>query len=215
LWNKIFTLMKHLFLAFLSIGAASAATVVQTKTMTFTHTLSQGNTGAPVGSIFTMSLNPFDESLGTLESFTISWVPTANATGTVGSSSVGGVGAGFGGNLSLDGASFASSSGGGSKSDIANSQVATTITVSGHNTTYLASNAGVTYNPALLAAVIGDETFDLKWDGTVSPLYSNLVAGQIDLQVIATVTYTFTAVPEPSVMLLGAASGMIFLRRRR
>ena len=88
--------------------------------------------------------------------------------------------------------------------------------------TYTPANAGITYNPATLAAVTGGSTFNLTFKNssgnTAYATYSNVVSATSTFTAGLTVTYNYTAaVPEPSFAVVGLAlaAATVVVRRRR
>lgn len=90
--------------------------------------------------------------------------------------------------------------------------------------TFLVSNAGVTYNPAFLAAVTGGSPVTFSWGigpvaGTATGIASGTLTGTGSLRV----TYDYTPfqteapVPEPATGLVFAAgvAALVGYRRRR
>jgi len=215
--------------ACLALPQAQADTISQLthldfQTAKFTGT---GTVTVAAADAFQVSVNPFDTSLGTLTSFSMAWSLVASTNFTVapppgnrgGGSASGSVGGGFlvGGKS----AGMGGSGGGGTGAGPGGS--GSYNWVMDRSRTWLAAQAGVTYDPALLALVTGSTPFDLRWD-TVQP-YALFASNVVDLvgtlAVDVTMQYDYTpasvppAVPEPGSLALVAAAGLAGLVRRR
>ncbi len=211
--------MKSLLLVLLSAVAANAATSVQTETLSFTKTFSGTATESiPMLSTFTMAVDPFDPSLGTLDSFTISWAPFGSYSSTVISSSPGGnTNANLGGVVYLNNTAFNGIGGAGNGSASTNGLITGTLAFPSGPivTTVQAATPGSTTNQALLALVTGSGPLALRWDTPLGLGYGYVTDGTVTVGVVGTMTYNYTAVPEPSAMVLGAVGMLACLRRRR
>lgn len=108
--------MKSIFILCLVAGAAQAATLVQSQTFTTSRTYSAngGTQSFPTAAVFSATINPFNPSLGTLQSFTLSWALTGTVSGTGGASGTGSASLTVGGSVSLNGSYFAAASAGAS-----------------------------------------------------------------------------------------------------
>ncbi len=210
-------ILKTILISALVCGAAQAATVVQTKTYTFSASLNGSGSVPPNASGIALTVDPFDASLGTLESFTISWAPaTVTFTGVVNpTGGNGSLSGGLGGTLSIDGAGYGGRSNGSGASGGANASLDASFTLSATSDTFLVSGAGTTYNPAYLASVRDSTPFDISLSNTASYSYTNLASGLISVSMPLTVTYTYTPVPEPSAAVLGGLGALALLRRRK
>ncbi len=161
---------------------------------------------------FTFTFEPFDLSLGTLESFTIAWDLTV--TGTVSTSNGVSVSSGNGSDFILGGVQY-----GGTGSGASGVTTATFSLQRGH--TFLASDAGIIYDPALYDRVTGASNYNLVWEGRPRFTIDNGIDGEIySASAIGSVsvTYTYSAIPEPSTyaLILGCATlGFVAWRRRR
>lgn len=214
-----------LLAALLMLSSGLRAAVV-TQTATFSDTQNASGTGTLVhGGPSGFSSNvfrPFNSSLGTLISFTIDWSASIVASGTVNSGVAGGfVTSELNGNLELLASSLTESynSMGGNAGDSKGPGVALgPITATATNSkTYLVSNAGVTYNPAVRDAVMGlgsytpSSAFTLQFaNGTTNTAkveYSNVAGVTSTFTGNVTLTYTYT--PAPSVAEPGATAPLL------
>ncbi len=199
---------------------AHAQTTVQTVEFNFTENYNEAaaTTFTHVGSsFFTGSFAPFDASLGTLDSFVVSWNLANAVDGTFGGSG-GSVLIELDGGLTLNGISYTTVRNGNSRGGAPGSAVAYSVpTIS--ETTFLVSAAGETYDPRLLDAVAGATSFGLSYASPVtvqvsgSAVFDVITSGAVSL----TYNYTASAVPEPAsgAMLLGGFAGMGAMMRRR
>ncbi len=173
-----------------------------------------------VGNIFTMTAQPFDSSLGTLQSFTVSWVVTGTAYSTVDPATPSGSGhvglyaygdlriGSFGYPLSSSASDILGNSNGGGTAGVYTSD---DYDFAPFSVTFQAS----TVYPLVRDLVTGTESFPIKWNASYNYGYSYIASGNSTIQAVGTMTYTYTPVPEPSAMLMGAAGALAFLRRRR
>lgn len=217
----MFGVMGVLF-AGLSLGSVQAGVVTQTKT--FSNTQTNSGTGQIVHaglSGLSESFNPFNSALGTLDSYTIVWSTTTAASGTT---------SGTGGEYVLNqggtfyvGTSAYSGGGAGNSASAGPNTLLPQKTSTVNNTkTFLTSEAGVTYNPAILAQVIGSSPFTLSYGGnspTIFTTFTTMADVTSTLTGSVTLTYNYTAapVPEPASMWIGASllAGTVGFRRFR
>ena len=86
---------------------------------------------------------------------------------------------------------------------------------------FLVSEAGTSYDPALLAAVTGGSSFVLKYASPVKTSYSSMASVNSVMNGSVTLTYTYdpapNPVPEPTSLAIGSVlfTGLIAMRRRR
>lgn len=203
---------------------AEAAVVTQSRSFSDSQTaLGTGRIvhAGPAG--LSDSFEPFDSSFGTLNSFTVAWTVTISASGVAGSTG-GGFSVQIGGSFYVDsgvysGAGTGNGNGNGPNSPI--SAVSSTVTSS---STLLPSNAGVTYNPAILASITGSVPFSLTYKNyptdTVYTDYNGLASLSSSVTASVTLTYDYTApttVPEPASLWICASllTGVVVLRRFR
>jgi hypothetical protein len=201
---------------------SSAGVVTQVKNFNDTQSGSGAGTFVHSGTAgLSDSFNPFDSSLGTLDSFSIAWVVALNANGSADAGG-GTVQVQMGGSFYVDTNSY---SGGGGGDNTGSGPFGTfrTVTAVVTNTqSFLVSNAGVSYNPAILASVTGGTPFQLSY-GSGSNVITTSYSGTSSVTAVmtgsATLTYNYTAapVPEPSSMLIGGSlfAGVAGMRRLR
>ena len=157
-------------------------------------------------------MEPFDLSLGTLESITVAW--NATVTGTISHSS--GISIKTTGDERLILGSVHYSGFGSEKAG----EKTATFTLQGTHT-FLVSEANIRYDPALLDWVTGASNYDVRWTGGLVFRIVNAFDGETyhaSADGSVSVTYTYSAIPEPSTYALifgSAALGLVAWRRRR
>ncbi len=211
-------ILKTILISALLCGAAQAATVVQSTTFTAAINLAgSGSNSYTFGSGFSFQVNPFDSSLGTLESFTVEWAPTnVTITGVVNPTGGGGtINGGTGGTLGIGGQPYDSRGSSGTAQGGSNATLNASFVQAANSRTFTVAGAGINYNPAFLGFVQGSTPFAVAWDGSIGYGHGNLSSGYIGISSPLTVTYTYTPVPEPSAALLGGLGALALLRRRK
>ena len=220
-------LMKRFFYVVLvslsaCCGLGQAATV--SRTVNFSDTRSVSGPGdifhADSNGLIGTGFNPFDSSLGTLRSFQIAWTVTITASGTT-SASGGTLSQSLGGFLLLDTVSYSGMGGGSNTGGGPNVPIGPISATATDTKSFLVSEAGFTYNPAMLAAVTGGSSFDLKYVSPVKTSYASMASADSVMNGSVTMTYTYdpaaNPVPEPTSMAIGSVlfTGLIAMRRRR
>jgi len=211
-----------LHLGFLLSFAAAAPALAQTYTQvqTFPFNFSNSGSAGPLTIVragdFTATAQPHDTGIGPLVSFQIEWDITFSGSGIatddgaiIGSGSVGG-------GYELNGISYNGNGGSAGVGGSLGDPLSFTFKVS-DSLTYLASNAGLTYNPGLLAAVTGATTFPLEW--TAEYNLDATSATSLTGSAIGSLKLTYTYLPEASThVAMGfafAAVGGVVWRRRQ
>lgn len=202
--------------------AAGTPSLAQTYTQvqTFPFNFSNSGSAGPLTIVsvgdFTATAQPHDTGIGPLVSFQIDWDITFSGTGiatddgaSIGSGSVGGA-------YELNGISYNGNGGSNGDGGALSEPLSFTFNVS-DSSTYLASNAGITYNPGLLAAVTGATTFPLEWTSQYALGASS--ATSLTGSAIGSVRLTYTYLPEASTnvamgLAFAAVGGVVWRRRK-
>lgn len=221
-------------LGLLTVAASNPAqAITSVQTFTTTDTLTSFAPASATQQTYyspfpTFSVQPFNASLGTLTKTTIVWATTAAFNGTIGSAAGNGSASfSFGGTYYVDGVSYAGNGsgngGGGNPSDTFSVSIASY----GDTEEFLTSNAGVTYDPNILADFIGALAFPITYENTSNPgnspyrfAYTNISSGSACFTTTASVTYDYVAAPSAAAApgplpLLGAGAAWGWSRRLR
>ena len=164
-------------------------------------------------SFFTGTFDPFDDSLGTLTSYAIVWNLTNTASGTHGGS----MSMSISGSLTLNG-------------DVYEGGVVASQSIGGppgasfsfsrpveETHTFVVAEADTVDELAYLAAVTGGSTFTLAYTAPINFTPGGVSTFDAATSGSVTLTYHYTAVPEPSTytaILGGLAIGFVAWRRR-
>lgn len=141
---------------------------------------------------FTATVEPFDDSLGTLLSFTIRCELDGALAGTVGTAdTVGSASGGLGGTFFLGGISFDGTGGANGGGGATGTPLAVDFGIPTYDRTLLLSDAGVTYNPALVDVVTGSQPFEVLYQSAVNVNFANMEDLQASIAGSLTVTYTY------------------------
>lgn len=219
-----------LFFTILLAPIAPAASVSFTKTFEIDESFTgvSGTTEVFDNTFLAGTLSTFDTSLGTLDSFTITWTISGSLSGTLsapgGAATVAYSGEFFIASLNLPTSPPSASNwfgGGGYGSGGPGGMVLSIpLTAPGNplsfTQTFLVSEAGISYDQAILDSLLGGEPVKLEWSTSLT------FNGAFDTAVVtgdasAEITYDFTAVPEPSGALLVSmvlSTGLLIRSRR-
>lgn len=207
-------------LALIGVAGLHAETVVQTVNFSesATYTAVNGPVQLVDSSFFTGVFDPFDDALGTLDSFVIEWTLANTATGNLGGAG-GSVSLTVTGSFTLNGDIYrggvVGADGGGGPP---NGPIALSAPIAEIDT-FLVSGAGADYDADLLAAVSGEDTFIIGFSAPVD--FSVSGSATFDASTVGDVklTYNYSAVPEPAGVAglagLGALAFAACHRRRR
>jgi hypothetical protein len=191
----------HLFTLLACLPSmAGAAELVQTAT--FNASASGSGTGklvvVPKEGLSVGPFEPFNERLGTLKGFTMSWNSTLSSSGVVASSGNGYFSVSMSGNFWVNGMSY---SGGGNGDGISGNAAAALGPLSVpvvQSNVFKVSEAGSTYDPAILSAVTSSASVLFSWvsaynnQGTVEVSFTNLASLTSTLTSTVTLTYDYT-----------------------
>ncbi len=189
-----------------SLGGAAMAEMTPTQKTDFDHANSFGGSGS--GNVtpdprLSATFDPFDPGLGTLVSFTLGWELGGEYRGMATADLAGDARVTMGGTLKINELAF---DGTGTSANVAVGPAESfdeSYMLPTYRRELLAAEAGVTYNPALLAVVTGDEDYTATFDngspntGLVSVSYNNLASLDATLVGSATMTYTYEPAGQP------------------
>lgn len=144
---------------------------------------------------FTADFEPFDASLGTLQSFTIRCRLNGALAGVAGDAeATGSASSGFGGAFSIGGAAFDGTGGpGGNGVADAGSPLEVAIGIPDYERNLTVANAGVSYDPTILAAVTGNAPYPISFNtgGGVMVNFANVADLQASLGGVISITYIY------------------------
>jgi hypothetical protein len=144
---------------------------------------------------FNATLEPFNTSLGTLQSFTIKCQLDGQLSGSVGGEGESGaVQASMGGTFLIDGNSFYGTGGGGGSLDdvfFTGQQIDVPFTIAPMEYTLLASDAGGMFNPAILSTITGSSPFTLSFTSGVKVQYLNVADLSASFNSTITLVYNY------------------------
>ena len=192
----------HLFTLACLPALAGGAELVQTAT--FNTVESGSGTGklviVPKEGLSVGPLEPFNNQLGTLNSFTISWSSTLLTSGVVAGSGAGSFGVSISGSFGVNGVSYSGGGNGGGTSGSAAAILGPISVPVVQSNVFKVSEAGSDYDPAILSAVTGNSNIPVSWISTSSALaevnFSNL--GSLTSSLTGTVTLTYDYTPRPT-----------------
>jgi hypothetical protein len=189
---------------------AFAIVVTNVATVTQSHDFAASNAGSLYNgdgsavelvnsSFFSTNMQPFNPALGTLQSFTVKWENISGTlSGTVGPVSAGSASGSFGGSFTLAGSPYGSNGGGNGGGNGPGLPLEVIFPASPivSDQTFTVANAGVTYDPAILAAVTGTSPFAAAFTSPATVSYTNVV--DLAASVTGKVTLTYTYEPASS-----------------
>lgn len=147
---------------------------------------------------FTADFEPFDASLGTLQSFTVRCRLNGALVGMAGDAEgTGSASSGFGGSFSIGGAAFDGTGGpGGNGVADAGSPLEVAIGIPDYERNLTVANAGVSYDPAILAAITGNAPYPISFNtgGGVMVNFANVADLRASLGGVISITYIYQPV---------------------
>jgi len=175
-----------------------------------------GSTAFLPSGYFSAIFSPFSGKSNELTSFEIDWNVSIAASAVVQAGHSGGFGGGTGSYYLVNSAPYGGGGGGLNSPTVPDGgTIPLTTSIITNFTTFLASDAGVNYNPAILANILGQDPVDLQWPTGFSLGYTSIQSG--DFFANGSVTLIYNAVPEPGTLALAGlgASAVCWLRRRK
>jgi len=209
---------------------ADATPLTVTATASFPTTYTAFTDTVPTQDVFfsgpaIATINPFNAALGTLDKVSINWDFGGSFTGTVGTSS-GSATFSIAGTAYVNTTSYSGNGGGGSNGAAPGVTFSASQSNGVIDNDFLPANAGVTYDPALLAAFTGANPYTVTFNngGSRYFYYNSVVSGTATSYRDVSVTYTYTpsAVPEidpatggSALSLVAGLAAILDQRRRR
>lgn len=200
----------------LTVATATAATISYTSTTPLSFNESygsvSGNTIVFDSTFLSASVPSFDAALGTLEGVSVTWTMSGTLSGTIPNG--GSFSTSYGGPYLINGISgvtaFNGSTGNGGAPGTSFSSPLTSGAVSQTQSFSLADTA-------ILTSVMGTGLVALRWETPLTVTANPTLDGlNVTGNPTATITYTYSAIPEASSFALGVLGlGSICLRRRR
>jgi ABC-type sugar transport system permease subunit len=207
---------------------AQAVTLLQTQTFTQADTFTNFPTASAIQATYNsilpqFTVQPFNAGLGTLTSTGIVWETIASFTGTSGTADASGSASfSLSGGYYVNNISYSGNGGGNGNGAPSGNTFSVNVSPITKDTQFLTSQAGVTYDPAILTSFLGGFPYTITYGNGGSPFtspytfnYTNIVSGSASFATTATVTYNYTAVPTPPVPLLGIGAALTWSRRLR
>ena len=216
-------------LGLLMVAASSPAkAIISTQNFTTTETFTDFAPNSANTIFFfpfpQFTVQPFDTSLGTLISTTIAWATTASFNGTIGTAAESGfANFSFNGTYFVDNLNYFGSNSSAGNGGTQGNPLTVNVPAYGATTLLLTAEAGIKYNPNLLVAFQGPNSFSLTYRNTTNPdgspysfSFTNIESGNATIATTASVTYDYVPVPGPLPLLgAGAAWGWSRKLRRR
>jgi MYXO-CTERM domain-containing protein len=203
--------MKLPFLLLITAGYASAATVIQTASFEIQQPLTPGSTTFGGPDFFVTQIEPFDSSLGNLDSVSVVWEVDGQVLGTLesgGSASVSYGGTVFLGSIGIGAFGGGNGAGGGPGTPLA-------LPFSMAPGSLASETLLDSSNTDVWALVNGTESFTASWASPFTFNIEGTVSGTATGNVSLAVVYHYTAIPEPSGTALALVSAFTLLARRR
>jgi hypothetical protein len=142
---------------------------------------------------FSAVFQPFDSTLGVLDSFTINCNIGGVLSGEVGPLDAPATAeAGLGGTFTIAGSGFDGAGGGNGGGAIHGEPLDVSFAIPSHEKTLTVENAGKTYDPAILAAIQGDQPVEVAYTSSVVVSYSNVEDLSAFVEGTISLTYHYT-----------------------
>jgi hypothetical protein len=211
--RPVFVAIPAVLLASLS---AHAAVFVQTVPFNLTASGTTSTSALVNSGDLTGTVAPFNPGFGTLTSFNVVWhltytlncVNDASGTGTSSSISCGGT-------FYLNGTGYDGDGGGNGNGAAPNASYVVTFDLD-HSNSFAVDQSGVSYSPALLAAVTGGSSFPVAYSSPTTPNLGHVSSWSASAVGSVQVSYNYTPVPEPlSAAMVGAGLVAVAVGFRR
>jgi len=186
-----------LYVLALTPGTSLAAAATSTQSASFAASNAgglyqgSGNTNLVSTNFFSANLQPFNAALGALQSFTVTWEVSVLLSGFGGPDTGGNASCTLGGSFHIAGSAYSGGGTGNGNGTGPGQFFEVTVPPIINSNTLTVANAGVNYDPAILAAVTGASPFGVAFNSAVPVSYGTVSNFAASVSGTVTLTYTY------------------------